>query len=99
MCLKLIWVKFGESYIRIDNQFLWSFSNNIGHNYLPPVMICFVDEQKYFILLHEDPLPLLRDVLEVVDDADEELFAPHARAAAAAASAKTVVHRVSITAK
>ena len=69
-------------------------------NYLPPVMICFVDEQKYFILLHEDPLPLLRDVLEVVDDADEELLAPHVCASAAlTATAKTVVHRVSITTK
>ena len=63
-------------------------------------MICFVDEQKYFIFFHEDPLALFGDVLEVVDDADEELLAPHVRAAdAVTTTAKTVVHRVSITTK
>jgi len=57
-------------------------------------MICFIDEKKNFIFFHEDPVPVLWDVLEVVDDADKKLIRPHCVAAAAT---QPVVHRANIT--
>jgi hypothetical protein len=58
-------------------------------------VIGFVDEQQDFALFHEDPVAVLGDVLEVVDDADKLLLHPH-RVAVAAAEA--VEHVATITA-
>ena len=55
---------------------------------LPPIMVGLVDEEQDLALLHEDPVAVLRDVLEVVDDADKRLVAPHGVAVAAAEALK-----------
>ena len=43
-------------------------------SYLPPVVVCLIDEQQDFILLHVDPFPIFRDVLKVEGHLNEDLM-------------------------
>ena len=45
-----------------------------SRSYLPPVVVGLVDEEEDLVLLHEDPLAVLGDVLEVEGHVDEDLL-------------------------